>query len=231
MIHKDGKNSRPYVFTIHSQHLSSHPVQTLDVAADSLEDLTSWVGRIREAAQNADARVRVHNTTHEAQTPSDCNCDACLSLWQQMQEEKQMERRKKIAVELSELVVYCRPVPFNEDSKEHVDFLYLIVFLFRYFTSLTCRFQRSGRSGHVIGTCRLSQRRRRRSLPLAAEENASCSTTGVSFPEFIPEDRDWTRPTTTLCPCGSAAPSWSHSTFRLQVGKLINMCAHVAKTI
>lgn len=34
-----------------------------------------------------------------------------------MQEEKQMERRKKIAVELSDLVVYCRPVPFNEDSK------------------------------------------------------------------------------------------------------------------
>lgn len=29
-----------------------------------------------------------------------------------------MERRKKIAVELSDLVVYCRPVPFNEDSKE-----------------------------------------------------------------------------------------------------------------
>lgn len=36
----------------------------------------------------------------------------------QMQEEKQMERRKKIAVELSDLVVYCRPVPFNEDSKD-----------------------------------------------------------------------------------------------------------------
>ncbi|KAA8589355.1 hypothetical protein FQN60_012720 [Etheostoma spectabile] len=88
VVHKDGKNSRPYVFTIHSQQLS-HPVQTLDVAADSLEDVTSWVGKIREAAQNADAR---------------------------MQEEKQMERRKKIAVELSELVVYCRPVPFNEDK-------------------------------------------------------------------------------------------------------------------
>jgi len=29
-----------------------------------------------------------------------------------------MERRKKIAVELSELVVYCRPVPFNEDSTD-----------------------------------------------------------------------------------------------------------------
>uniref|UniRef100_A0A3B3ZQB9 1-phosphatidylinositol 4,5-bisphosphate phosphodiesterase gamma n=1 Tax=Periophthalmus magnuspinnatus TaxID=409849 RepID=A0A3B3ZQB9_9GOBI len=89
VVHKDGKNMRPYVFTIHSQHLSSLPVQTLDVAADSLEDLSSWVSRIREAAQNADAR---------------------------MQEEKQMERRKKIAVELSDLVVYCRPVPFNEDK-------------------------------------------------------------------------------------------------------------------
>uniref|UniRef100_A0A672GMQ6 1-phosphatidylinositol 4,5-bisphosphate phosphodiesterase gamma n=1 Tax=Salarias fasciatus TaxID=181472 RepID=A0A672GMQ6_SALFA len=89
VVHKDGKNSRPFVFTIHSQQLSSHPVQTLDVAADSLDDLNAWAGKIREAAQNADAR---------------------------MQEEKQMERRKKIAVELSELVVYCRPVPFNEDK-------------------------------------------------------------------------------------------------------------------
>lgn len=57
VVHKDGKNARPFVFTIHSQHLSSHPVQTLDVAADTLEDLTGWVGKIREATQNADARV------------------------------------------------------------------------------------------------------------------------------------------------------------------------------
>lgn len=28
-----------------------------------------------------------------------------------------MERRKKIALELSDLVIYCRPVPFDEDSK------------------------------------------------------------------------------------------------------------------
>ncbi|XP_010870757.2 1-phosphatidylinositol 4,5-bisphosphate phosphodiesterase gamma-1 isoform X1 [Esox lucius] len=89
VVQKDGKTSRPYVFTIHSQQMSSHPVTMLDAAAETLEDLTGWVGKIREAAQNADAR---------------------------MQEEKQMERRKKIALELSELVVYCRPVPFNEDK-------------------------------------------------------------------------------------------------------------------
>lgn len=28
-----------------------------------------------------------------------------------------MERRKKIALELSDLVIYCRPVPFDEESK------------------------------------------------------------------------------------------------------------------
>ncbi|XP_039609688.1 1-phosphatidylinositol 4,5-bisphosphate phosphodiesterase gamma-1-like isoform X1 [Polypterus senegalus] len=88
VVHKDGKSSRPFVFTIHSQQMS-HPIQMLDVAADTQEDLNDWVAKIREAAQNADAR---------------------------MQEGKQMERRKKIALELSELVVYCRPVPFDEEK-------------------------------------------------------------------------------------------------------------------
>ncbi|KAJ8389025.1 hypothetical protein AAFF_G00124220 [Aldrovandia affinis] len=89
VVQKEGRSSRPHVFTLHCQQMSSQPLQTLDVAADSLEDLNGWVSKIREAAQNADAR---------------------------MQEEKQMERRKKIALELSELVVYCRPVPFNEEK-------------------------------------------------------------------------------------------------------------------
>ncbi|XP_077389932.1 1-phosphatidylinositol 4,5-bisphosphate phosphodiesterase gamma-1-like isoform X2 [Festucalex cinctus] len=87
VVHADGKNLRPFVFTIHWQHSASHPVQMLDVSCDSREEMTSWVNKIREAAQNADAR-----------------------------EEKQMERRKKIALELSDLVVYCRPVAFNEDK-------------------------------------------------------------------------------------------------------------------
>lgn len=45
--------------------------------------------------------------------------DASLSLSWQLSEGKMMERRKKIALELSELVVYCRPVPFDEES-EHL---------------------------------------------------------------------------------------------------------------
>lgn len=31
-----------------------------------------------------------------------------------------MERRKKIALELSDLVIYCRPVPFDEESKNYL---------------------------------------------------------------------------------------------------------------
>ncbi|XP_072904691.1 1-phosphatidylinositol 4,5-bisphosphate phosphodiesterase gamma-1-like isoform X1 [Hemitrygon akajei] len=88
VIQKEGKGSKQHVFTINSQQMS-HPAQLLDVAADSQEDLNDWVAKIREAAQNADAR---------------------------MQEGKIMERRKKIALELSELVVYCRPVPFDEEK-------------------------------------------------------------------------------------------------------------------
>uniref|UniRef100_A0A672PJG7 1-phosphatidylinositol 4,5-bisphosphate phosphodiesterase gamma n=1 Tax=Sinocyclocheilus grahami TaxID=75366 RepID=A0A672PJG7_SINGR len=34
----------------------------------------------------------------------------------ELEEGKMMERRKKIALELSDLVIYCRPVPFDEDK-------------------------------------------------------------------------------------------------------------------
>uniref|UniRef100_A0A8D2LRW9 1-phosphatidylinositol 4,5-bisphosphate phosphodiesterase gamma n=1 Tax=Varanus komodoensis TaxID=61221 RepID=A0A8D2LRW9_VARKO len=88
VIAKDGRSSKPFVFTIHSQQMT-HPSQSLDVATDTQEELHDWVAKIREATQNADAR---------------------------MQEGKIMERRKKIALELSELVVYCRPVPFDEEK-------------------------------------------------------------------------------------------------------------------
>lgn len=45
--------------------------------------------------------------------------DISLTISWQLSEGKMMERRKKIALELSELVVYCRPVPFDEES-EHL---------------------------------------------------------------------------------------------------------------
>ncbi|NWH26786.1 PLCG1 phosphodiesterase, partial [Grus americana] len=85
-IRPEGKNNRLFVFSISMASVSR---LSLDVAADTHEDLVDWVKKIREAAQTADARLS---------------------------EGKMMERRKKIALELSELVVYCRPVPFDEEK-------------------------------------------------------------------------------------------------------------------
>lgn len=85
-IRPEGKNNRTFVFSI-SKASMSRPC--MDVAADTHEDLVDWVKKIREVAQTADARLS---------------------------EGKMMERRKKIARELSELVIYCRPVPFDEEK-------------------------------------------------------------------------------------------------------------------
>ncbi|XP_021521438.2 1-phosphatidylinositol 4,5-bisphosphate phosphodiesterase gamma-1 [Sapajus apella] len=85
-IRPEGKNNRLFVFSI---SMASVAHWSLDVAADSQEELQDWVKKIREVAQTADARLS---------------------------EGKMMERRKKIALELSELVVYCRPVPFDEEK-------------------------------------------------------------------------------------------------------------------
>lgn len=135
VISKDGRSSKPFVFTIHSQQMS-HAAQSLDVAADTQEELSEWVAKIREATQNADARVRDARVT--GTVVYRMGVDSPIPQWMfpnisnrrrlggdfqllfspvQMQEGKIMERRKKIALELSELVVYCRPVPFDEDSK------------------------------------------------------------------------------------------------------------------
>uniref|UniRef100_A0A671MIT7 1-phosphatidylinositol 4,5-bisphosphate phosphodiesterase gamma n=1 Tax=Sinocyclocheilus anshuiensis TaxID=1608454 RepID=A0A671MIT7_9TELE len=68
-------------------HSSTH--RLLDIAASSQEELKDWVMKIREVTMTSEAKL---------------------------EEGKMMERRKKIALELSDLVIYCRPVPFDEDK-------------------------------------------------------------------------------------------------------------------
>ncbi|KAL7985515.1 hypothetical protein Chor_004085 [Crotalus horridus] len=53
-IRPEGKNSRMFVFSISMASVSRW---SLDVAADTHEDLLDWVKKIREAAQTADARI------------------------------------------------------------------------------------------------------------------------------------------------------------------------------
>ena len=77
--------------------------------------------------------------------------------------------------------------------------------------------QRSARREPASGTCRPSPRPRRRSTSTRSRARSSCSTTVCSCPGSTPGARGWTPPTTTPCPCGSVAPSWSRSTSRPQV--------------
>lgn len=88
VVRPDGKGSRQHVFAlVPNTSLRTGPV--LDVAANSPEELKEWVFKIREVAMTSEAKL---------------------------EEGKMMERRKKIALELSDLVIYCRPVPFDEDK-------------------------------------------------------------------------------------------------------------------
>uniref|UniRef100_A0A3Q3B6R5 1-phosphatidylinositol 4,5-bisphosphate phosphodiesterase gamma n=1 Tax=Kryptolebias marmoratus TaxID=37003 RepID=A0A3Q3B6R5_KRYMA len=86
VVRPEGKGSRPHVFAL----VSNSPTrQILDVAASNQEELNQWVLKIREVTMTSEAKL---------------------------EEGKMMERRKKIALELSDLVVYCRPVPFDEEK-------------------------------------------------------------------------------------------------------------------
>ncbi|KAI3356915.1 hypothetical protein L3Q82_003560 [Scortum barcoo] len=88
VVRPDGKGSRPHVFSL-VPNASMRTAPVLDVAASSQEELKEWVFKIREVTMTSEAKL---------------------------EEGKMMERRKKIALELSDLVIYCRPVPFDEEK-------------------------------------------------------------------------------------------------------------------
>ena len=75
----------------------------LEVATENLEDILDWQKQI-ELARNA----------IESQQ---------LDLYKKQQVLKQQSRSKRIALEMSDLVVYCRPVPFSIESEIHVHML------------------------------------------------------------------------------------------------------------
>uniref|UniRef100_A0A8C7TIV2 1-phosphatidylinositol 4,5-bisphosphate phosphodiesterase gamma n=1 Tax=Oncorhynchus mykiss TaxID=8022 RepID=A0A8C7TIV2_ONCMY len=88
LVRPDGKGSRLHVFSL-LPAASPRAGQVLDIAANTQEELKEWVIKIREVTMTSEAKL---------------------------EEGKMMERRKKIALELSDLVIYCRPVPFDEDK-------------------------------------------------------------------------------------------------------------------
>uniref|UniRef100_A0A674MJD7 1-phosphatidylinositol 4,5-bisphosphate phosphodiesterase gamma n=1 Tax=Takifugu rubripes TaxID=31033 RepID=A0A674MJD7_TAKRU len=88
VVRPEGKGSRPHVFSLLPNN-SARMSPMVDIAANSQEELKEWIFKIREVAMTSEAKL---------------------------EEGKLMERKKKIALELSDLVIYCRPVPFDEEK-------------------------------------------------------------------------------------------------------------------
>uniref|UniRef100_A0A8C4WTE8 Phosphoinositide phospholipase C n=1 Tax=Eptatretus burgeri TaxID=7764 RepID=A0A8C4WTE8_EPTBU len=78
-----GKDSQRWVFTLRD---GGHTGLHLDVLAASEKDFDEWVGSIQQSKEAAGTRCLRRN---------------------------EEEKRKRVASEISELVIYCRPVPFE----------------------------------------------------------------------------------------------------------------------
>ena len=76
---------------------ASNSRPALEVATENLEDILDWQKRIE------DARNAIESHQHD--------------LNKREQVLKQQSRSKRIALEMSDLVIYCRPVPFQIESE------------------------------------------------------------------------------------------------------------------
>lgn len=75
---------------------ASNSRPALEVATENLEDILDWQKRIE------DARNAIESHQHD--------------LFKREKELKLQSRSKRIALEMSDLVIYCRPVPFQIES-------------------------------------------------------------------------------------------------------------------
>lgn len=81
----------PFMF-----YIQSSSGQKIGVAAESLSEMDNWIQRITSAGERAQNKINAEQA--------------------RLADRKASERRMKIAKELSDLVVYCRTVSFQEDS-------------------------------------------------------------------------------------------------------------------
>lgn len=58
-IKPEGKGSRQFVFSLASM-ASPRTVQTLDIAANSLEEMKDWMAKIREVTVTSEAKVSAY---------------------------------------------------------------------------------------------------------------------------------------------------------------------------
>ncbi|XP_012868155.1 PREDICTED: 1-phosphatidylinositol 4,5-bisphosphate phosphodiesterase gamma-2 [Dipodomys ordii] len=87
-----GKNQKPFVFILEPKKQGDPPVE---FAADSVEELFEWFQSIRQITWKIDTK------------------ENNMKYW---------EKNQSIAIELSDLVVYCKPTSKTKDNLENPDF-------------------------------------------------------------------------------------------------------------
>uniref|UniRef100_A0A8C2PK49 1-phosphatidylinositol 4,5-bisphosphate phosphodiesterase gamma n=1 Tax=Capra hircus TaxID=9925 RepID=A0A8C2PK49_CAPHI len=87
-----GKNQKPFVFVLEPKKQGDPPVE---FATDSVEELFEWFQSIREITWKMDTK------------------ENNMKYW---------EKNQSIAIELSDLVVYCKPTSKTKDNLENPDF-------------------------------------------------------------------------------------------------------------
>ena len=92
----------------------------LEVATENLEEILDWQRHIEDA----------RNTIESLQN----------DLYKRDQVLKQQSRNKRIALEMSDLVIYCRPVPFQLESESlSLRFVLISIMCFPKFSLQTLR--------------------------------------------------------------------------------------------
>ncbi len=105
-------SAMPFIFRV-----ASPSTVLMEIATDSEDDLLEWMRKIRECTNIHEQKVRLDASVNESVKQWLCTqlIFFCFMFVSQMHELKKRERHLRIAKEFSDLVVYCRSVPYNPD--------------------------------------------------------------------------------------------------------------------
>ena len=97
-------------------HLSSNNLYALKIlpAESPGSDKANRVG-LMVADSQLDEIIKWQKAIDEARNKADVHA---LAQIEKERERKKDEQKKKIAIEMSDIIVYCRPVPFDENKSE-----------------------------------------------------------------------------------------------------------------
>uniref|UniRef100_H2ZL28 Phosphoinositide phospholipase C n=1 Tax=Ciona savignyi TaxID=51511 RepID=H2ZL28_CIOSA len=152
----------------------------LHMATDTKDELVSWLNNLKEVIDKQDTQAL---------------------------NRKDMEKKTSIAVELSDLVVYCRPVQFNPSSSKSGLHALIVVDCLVCMENHTCYNARD-----IVTKCHRSLSRKLNVTCVAIKLGSSSTTTTANYRGYIPSHR-----ITIRSRFGTVGPNLLRSTSRPEV--------------